>query len=47
MKHDFVVKGKVKVIAETYSLDDIADAYEKVASGNVRFRALIKNKNWF
>jgi alcohol dehydrogenase len=37
-----VAKGKVKVIAETFSLDDIAQAYEKVASGDVRFRAVIK-----
>jgi alcohol dehydrogenase len=42
---DFVAKGKVKVIAETFSLDNIAEAYEKVASGNVRFRAVIENKN--
>lgn len=41
---DYVAKGKVKIIAETYSLDDIAEAYEKVSSGNVRFRAVIKNK---
>jgi alcohol dehydrogenase len=39
---DYVAEGKVKIIAETYSLDDIASAYEKVATGNVRFRALIK-----
>ncbi len=39
---DYVAKGKVKIIAETFSLDDIAEAYEKVASGNVRFRAVIK-----
>lgn len=39
---DYVAKGKVKVIAETYSIDDIAEAYEKVSSGNVRFRAVIK-----
>ncbi len=39
---DFVAKGKVKIIAETYSLDDIAEAYEKVANGNVRFSAVIK-----
>jgi alcohol dehydrogenase len=28
---DYVAKGKVKVIAETYSLHDIARAYENVA----------------
>jgi alcohol dehydrogenase len=39
---DYVAKGKVKIIAESFSLDDIAEAYEKVASGNVRFRAVIK-----
>ena len=38
---DCVTKGKVKVIAETYPLDDIARAYENVAVGNVRFRAVI------
>ena len=39
---DYVAKGKVKVIAETYSLHDIVRAYENVAAGNVRFRAVIK-----
>ena len=38
---DYVAKGKVKVMAETFPLDEIADAYEKVAKGNVRFRAVI------
>ena len=38
---DFVAKGKVKVIAETYKLDDIAKAYDRVADGKVRFRAVI------
>jgi len=40
---DYVAKGKVKVMAETFHLDDVADAYEKVANGNVRFRAVIKD----
>lgn len=39
---DYVVQGKFKIIAGTYSLDDIAGAYENVAAGNVRFRAVIK-----
>ena len=39
---NYVAKGKFKVIAETFSLDDIGDAYEKVTNGNVRFRAVIK-----
>lgn len=39
---DYVAKGKVKVMAETFPLDHVADAYEKVANGSVRFRAVIK-----
>jgi D-arabinose 1-dehydrogenase-like Zn-dependent alcohol dehydrogenase len=39
---NYMAKGKVKVIAETFSLDEIGQAYEKVANGNMRFRALIK-----
>lgn len=39
---DFVARGKVKVITETYSLDDIAKAYDRVEKGQVRFRAVIK-----
>ncbi len=38
---DYVAKGKVKVMAETFPLDDIADAYERVANGKVRFRAVV------
>jgi alcohol dehydrogenase len=38
---DYVAKGKVKVMAETFPLNEIADAYEKVANGKVRFRAVI------
>ena len=44
MRHDYGAKGKAKVIAENFSLGDIAQAYEKLASGNVRFRAVIKNE---
>ena len=33
--------GKVKVMTETYSLDEISKAYERVADGKVRFRAVI------
>jgi alcohol dehydrogenase len=39
---DYVAKGKVKVMAETFPLDHFADAYEKVANGSVRFRAVMK-----
>lgn len=38
---DLVAKGKVKVMAETYPLDEIGKAYERVANGKVRFRAVI------
>ena len=40
---DFVAKGKVKVMTETFSLDNIGEAYDKVANGQVRFRAVIQN----
>jgi D-arabinose 1-dehydrogenase-like Zn-dependent alcohol dehydrogenase len=30
------------MMAETFPLDDVADAYEKVANGKVRLRAVIK-----
>lgn len=36
---DYVTKGKVKVITETYSLDEINRTYERVENGEVRFRA--------
>jgi D-arabinose 1-dehydrogenase-like Zn-dependent alcohol dehydrogenase len=38
---DFVARGKVKVMTETFPLRDIAKAYDKVAAGKVRFRAVI------
>jgi len=38
---DFVAQGKVKVIIETFPLADVQRAYERVASGAVRFRAVI------
>jgi len=40
---DYVAKGKVRVIEETYKLDDITRAYERVAEGQVRFRAVVVN----
>lgn len=40
---DFAAKGKVKVIAETYRLDEIRRAYERVETGQVRFRAVVTN----
>ena len=36
---DFVAKGKVKVIAETYKLDEAPKAYQRVVEGKARFRA--------
>jgi D-arabinose 1-dehydrogenase-like Zn-dependent alcohol dehydrogenase len=38
---DYAAKGKVRVVAETYKLDEIAKAYDRVAEGKVRFRAVI------
>jgi alcohol dehydrogenase len=38
---DYVAKGKVKVLTETYKLEEINRAYERVAQGKVRFRAVI------
>jgi D-arabinose 1-dehydrogenase-like Zn-dependent alcohol dehydrogenase len=38
---DLAAKGKVKVMAETYPLRDIARAFERVEAGAVRFRAVI------
>lgn len=40
---DFVAKGRVKVLAETYRLDEITRAYERVEKGHVRFRAVVTN----
>jgi alcohol dehydrogenase len=38
---DYAAKGKVKVISETYSLDEAPKAYTRVAEGSVRFRAVL------
>lgn len=38
---DYAARGKVKVIAETYPLADVNRAYDRVAEGKVRFRAVI------
>jgi alcohol dehydrogenase len=38
---DYAAKGKVKVIAETYPLDDVVKAYDRVSQGVVRFRAVL------
>lgn len=36
-----VASGKVRVVTETYGLDEIARAYDRVAEGKVRFRAVV------
>jgi alcohol dehydrogenase len=41
---DYAARGKVKVVAETYALNEINRAYERVAEGKVRFRAVIVNR---
>jgi alcohol dehydrogenase len=38
---DFVAQGKVKVMVETYPLADAAKAYQRVAEGKPRFRAVL------
>jgi len=38
--------GKVKVLTEAYSLDEITKAYERVVDGKVRFRAVITPNNY-
>jgi alcohol dehydrogenase len=39
---DYVAKGKVKVMTETFPLGEISNAYDKVVNGNVRFKAVIE-----
>ena len=41
MALDFVASGKVKVIAETYMLDEAPKAYQRVVEGKARFRAVL------
>jgi alcohol dehydrogenase len=38
---DYVAKGKVRVMTEIFPLEEISNAYDKVANGNVRFKAVI------
>jgi 2-desacetyl-2-hydroxyethyl bacteriochlorophyllide A dehydrogenase len=40
---DLAAKGKVEVLTETYPLDEIGKAYERVEAGRVRYRAVITN----
>jgi alcohol dehydrogenase len=39
---DYVAKGKVNVMTETFPLEEVNEAYDKVANGEVRFRAVLK-----
>jgi alcohol dehydrogenase len=38
---DYVAQGKVKSIVETFPLAEAAKAYERVAEGRARFRAVL------
>jgi D-arabinose 1-dehydrogenase-like Zn-dependent alcohol dehydrogenase len=38
---DLAASGKVRVVTETYRLDEIGKAYERVEKGRVRFRAVV------
>jgi len=38
---DFIAKGKVKTLVETYPLSEAAKAYDRVAEGKARFRAVL------
>jgi D-arabinose 1-dehydrogenase-like Zn-dependent alcohol dehydrogenase len=38
---DYVAQGKVKSIIETYPLAEAAKAYQRVAEGKARFRAVL------
>jgi len=38
---DFLAKGRVKVIAETYKLGEAPKAYQRVVEGKARFRAVL------
>lgn len=39
---ELVAKGRVKPMIETFALDEIEKAYDKVEKGDVRFRAVIR-----
>jgi alcohol dehydrogenase len=38
---DFVARGKVKCMVETYPLAEAPKAYERVVEGKARFRAVL------
>jgi alcohol dehydrogenase len=39
---DYVAKGKVRVMTGTFRLKKLPNTYDKVANGNVRFKAVIE-----
>jgi D-arabinose 1-dehydrogenase-like Zn-dependent alcohol dehydrogenase len=39
---DYAARGKVRVMTEIFPLEEISNAYDKVANGKVRFKAVIK-----
>ena len=39
---DYVAKGKIRVMTEIFPLEEISSAFDKVANGNVRFKAVIE-----
>ncbi len=39
---DYIAKGKVRVMTEIFPLEEISNAYDKVANGDVRFKAVIE-----
>jgi alcohol dehydrogenase len=39
---DYAAKGKVRVMTEIFPLEEISNAYDKVANGSVRFKAVIE-----
>jgi alcohol dehydrogenase len=38
----YAAQGKVKVAVESFSMENITEAFDRVASGKVRFRAVVK-----
>jgi D-arabinose 1-dehydrogenase-like Zn-dependent alcohol dehydrogenase len=38
---DYVAQGKVRTVVETYPLAEAAKAYQRVAQGKARFRAVL------
>jgi D-arabinose 1-dehydrogenase-like Zn-dependent alcohol dehydrogenase len=39
---DYAARGKVRVMTEIFPLEEISDAYDKVANRSVRFKAVIE-----